>query len=129
MSLYNRSTITFCQVKDHMKRSVRILSEGSAKDVEKLLPISLRKIEQIADTCTTKVEAVVEKYNNVMVVSTDSPGQNGTIFRSVYFPLLLCIAAKRLSPVSRLLSVALFMCCTFCFVSSTRMLALSELRA
>ena len=54
------------QVPDQVKKVVRTLVKGSAKDVEDFLPIELRKIDRKAEECLRLAQAVEAKFEHVM---------------------------------------------------------------
>ena len=54
------------QVPDQVKKVVRILVQGSAEDVEDILPIELKKIDRKAEECLNLAQAVKAKFDHVM---------------------------------------------------------------
>lgn len=53
----------FCKVPSVLKRASKILFEGTAMDVEKLLPIELKRVQSFAENSKSKSAKVVEKYD------------------------------------------------------------------
>jgi chromosome segregation ATPase len=49
-----------------MKRALRILVEGSNRDVEKLLPLQLNRVKETAEECKNKINLVVNRYQVVI---------------------------------------------------------------
>lgn len=54
------------QVPDQVKKVVRILVEGTEKDVEDLVPIELIKIDRNASECLRLAQSVEAKFEHVM---------------------------------------------------------------
>ena len=69
------------QVPDQVKKVVRILVQGSAEDVEDILPIELRKIDRKAEECLKLAQAAEAKFEHVMDLTAEllevSPAAKG----------------------------------------------------
>ncbi|XP_063445022.1 uncharacterized protein LOC134725275 [Mytilus trossulus] len=70
-------------VDSHIKDSVRLLMAGSPKEVEKMLPLSLKNVEQIADDSLQLAENIEKKFLFVMHL-TEELLEASTNTKSVY---------------------------------------------
>lgn len=70
-------------VDSHIKDSVRLLMAGSPREVEKMLPLSLKSVEQIADDSLQLAQNIEKKFLFVMHL-TEELLEASTNTKSVY---------------------------------------------